>query len=166
LHSLAQGQKLVEQTPNPLWKLPEGDSFADSAATFFKSNLYLYIDHAIVTNVSNRWMVAENDGYHAKLICLSRDLHEPIVVPLKFDLERGRPPLKSLGQGHFLLPWEKACSTWMHFAGDTLYISQPDTPGIWGIPVSEVEAAVTAQKALLLKKAAQVSNKTQNGKTP
>ena len=146
--------KPENQTIHPLWKSPDGDYLASAGATYFKSNLYFFVDHCVVTNVSNHWTVTERDGYHAKLVCLGRDLPEPIVVPLRFDLQRGQPPLKSLGEKMEQIPWETGAS-WMHFAGDTLYMGQPDTPGIWAIPVSEIESAVSAQKQLLLAKRAQ-----------
>jgi hypothetical protein len=68
---------------------------------------------------------------------------------LKFDLPRGQPPLKSLAEKMGQTPWETK-PAWIFFAGDALYIGQPDTLGIWSIPASEVETAVVAQKQLLL----------------
>jgi Ca2+-binding EF-hand superfamily protein len=141
---------------HPLWKSPIGDYLASSAATSFKSNLYFFVDHAIVTNVSGHWTVAEKNGYHAKLVCLSRDFPEPIVVPLKFDLAGGRPPLKSFGEKFQSFP-RLARSTWMIFAGDKLYIGQPDVQGIWAVTISEIETAVAAQKQIQLGQQAQAT---------
>jgi hypothetical protein len=148
------GSKPAAPPAKPLWTLPGADSLANSGAAVYKSNLYCFIDHAVVTRVSGHWTVAEKNGYHAKLICLNHDLPEPIVVPLKFDVERGQPPLRSLGEKFETAPWLTG-ATWMFFAGDTLYIGQPDSPGIWAIPVSEVEAAITAQKQLQLARKSQ-----------
>jgi hypothetical protein len=144
------------QTARPLWKSPDGDYLTSAAAMFYKSNLYFFVDHGVVTNDSGHWTVAERNGYHAKLVCLSRDLAEPIVVPLKFDLQRGQPPLKSLGEklGQSRAPWDTSPS-WIFFAEDTLYIGQADTLGIWTVPISEIETAVTIQKQQLLAKASQ-----------
>ena len=153
-----------KQTLCPLWKSPEGDYLTGAAATFYKSNLYFFVDHCIVTNVSGHWTVAEMDGYHAKLVCLSRDLPEPIVVPLKFDLQRGQPPLESLGEKVEPAPWLTG-STWIFFAGDTLYIGQPDTPGIWTIPLSEIEAAIAAQKQIQLEQKSKDDAEAKSGKT-
>jgi Ca2+-binding EF-hand superfamily protein len=139
-----------------LWKSPMGDYLVSSAAVYFKSNLYFFVDHANIVNQSGQWTVTEKDGCHARLVCLSRDLPEPVVVPLKFNLQQGRPPLKSLGEKFEQVPW-LAGDTWMQFAGDALYIGQPDTPGIWLVPISEIEAAVSAQKQFLLDKIEQAT---------
>jgi Ca2+-binding EF-hand superfamily protein len=40
----------------------------------------------------------------------------------------------------------------MYFAGDNLYIGQSETLGIWAIPVAEIEAAIAAQKQVMLAK--------------
>jgi hypothetical protein len=141
---------------HPLWKSPIGDYLASCAATSFKSNLYFFVDHAIVTNVSGHWTVVEKNGYHAKLVCLSHDFPEPIVVPLKFDLEGGRPPLKSFGEKFQSFP-RLTRSTWMIFAGDKLYIGQPDVQGIWAVTISEIETAVAAQKQIQLGQQAQAT---------
>jgi len=137
--------KSSDQTEHPLWKSPGGDYLTDSAVTFYKSNLYFFVDRCIVTNVSGHWTVAEKNGYHAELVCLSRDFSEPIVVPVKFDLESGQPPLKSLGEKMERISPEIS-ATWMSFVGDALYVGHPNIPGIWTIPISEVETAIAVQK--------------------
>ena len=144
------------QTSRPSWKSPDGDYLTSAAATFYKSNPYFFVDHGVVTNDSGHWTVAERDGYHAKLVCLSRDLAEPIVVPLKFDLQRGQPPLKSLGEKMEQIPWETG-PTWMMFAGDTLYLGQPNTLGVWTIPRSQLDPALAAQKQIQLDRKAQTA---------
>jgi EF hand len=138
-----------DQTLHPLWRSPDGDYLASATATYFKSNLFFFVDHCIVTNIDGHWTVAVKDGYHARLVCLSRDLPNPIIVPLKFDLQQGQPPLKSLGEKFESAPW-LAGSTWMSFVGETLYIGQPNFMGIWTIPASEIEAAVAVQKQIQL----------------
>jgi Ca2+-binding EF-hand superfamily protein len=153
---LNQARQLGESSPPPLWKSLNSDYLASSAATFFKSNLYFFVDHAVVTNVSGHWTAAERNGYHAKLICLSRDVAEPVVVPLKFDLERGQPPLKSLGEKMEQIPWETG-PTWMMFVGDTLYLGQPDALGVWAIPRSQIDSTIAAQKRIQLDRKAQTA---------
>ena len=76
-----------DQIVHPLWKSQADDYLMRSAVTFYQTNLYFFVDHCIVTNVSGHWTVAEKDGYHAQLVCLSRDVSEPIIVSLKFDLD-------------------------------------------------------------------------------
>jgi Ca2+-binding EF-hand superfamily protein len=147
-------RKLNNQNLPPRWQSLDNEYLTSSSATFFKSNLYFFVDHVVVTNVAGRWTVSEEDGYHAKLVCLSQDSSEPIVVPLKFDTNLGQPPLKSLGEKFEQAPWLTG-STWMYFAGDALYIGQPDSPTIWTIPVSGVEVAIATQKRILLTQTAQ-----------
>jgi hypothetical protein len=132
---------------HPLGKSPEGEQLTSSVATFSNSNLYLLVDHTIATYISNRWTATEKDGYNAKLVCLSHDGLGPFVIPLKFDLELMHHVSPS-GTQHTVLPQ----STWMYFAGDNLYIGQSETLGIWAIPVAEIEAAIAAQKQVMLAK--------------
>ena len=140
--------------PSPLWKSIKGDYLASCATTFFKSNLYLFVEHSVATNVSGRWTVAAQNGCHAKLVCLDPDLPDPIVVPLKFDLERGQPPLQRLGgkiapDASARFPWNTPLA-WLHFERDSLFIGQPDLPGIWKLPITEIEAAFAQQKQIQL----------------
>ena len=87
----------------------------------------------------------EKGGYQAELVCLSRGLNEPVVVPLKFNDNNGQPPLINLHERSDLIS-----PIWMFFSGDTLFLGQPETPGIWAIPISEIESAVEKQKQILL----------------
>jgi Ca2+-binding EF-hand superfamily protein len=146
-----------EQTPHPLWKSPAGNYLTDWAATFYQTNLYFFVDHCIVTNVSGHWTVAEKNGYHAQLVCLSRDVSRPIIVPLKFDLDHGQPPLKSLGEQiePELAFSSSALATAMYFSRNTLFLSQRNTPGIWAIPISQIETAIAEQKQACLAEMAQ-----------
>lgn len=132
----------------PLWHSPAGDRLTDLAATFYSSNFYFLADHCLVTNISGSWTVKEKDGYHAQLVCLSQNFPVPLVVPLKFDLALGRPPLKSLAEKLEQDPWMVG-STWMHFGDHDLFIGQPDSPGVWAVPISEIESALSAQKTIL-----------------
>ena len=110
------------------------DDLANSAATFYKSNLYFLSEQGVVTNLSGHWTIEEKAGCHARLICLDRDHPEPIVLPLKFDLRQGLPPFKSLAekQPYGFFPG-LAGPSWLLFAGDHLYFGQRETPGIWAI---------------------------------
>ena len=136
---------------HPFWKPLAGEYLTRSAATFYRSNLYFIIDHCTVTNAAGHPEVLEKDGYHAKLVCLSRDLDEPIVVPLKFNVELGTPPLKSLNERNesWTAMDPSSLDTIMHFSHDTLFLSQRDTPGIWAIPFPEIDSAVESQKNVL-----------------
>lgn len=139
----AQKQTPIGQTPHPLWELPPGESLINSGATFFNSDLYFFDDRTnrTISPSGQGTTITEKNGA-VRLVCLTRDCPEPIVVPLKFDWQQGRPPLSKQ------LPQSRG-DTWMQFAGNNLYISQPDTMGIWTIPAAELEAAVLAQKNVM-----------------
>jgi hypothetical protein len=153
--------------PKSVWTLPGRDSLATAPVTFYRSNLYFFVESAalVATNPprppsgdppsfprdlrARQWTITETNGFHAKLICFSRDCPEPIVIPLKFDLTRGQPPLQILAH-RIDDVFFGTLPTWMHFENQTLYLGQADTPGLWAIPVSELEAAIAGQKQVLL----------------
>jgi hypothetical protein len=94
-------------------------------------------------------MAAERNGYHAKLVCFSRDCPEAIVIPLRFDADRARPPLKGLVGKSMSAPWNVA-PAWLHFTDRFLFIGQPDATGVWAIPMPELDRAIAEQKQRLL----------------
>jgi len=140
-----QKRKAEAQTASPLWKSLEGDSLVNAGAAAYQSNLYFYVDHS---------SSSDTNAYHAKLICLSRGIAEPIIVPLKFDTEHGRPPIASPSRGL----GGTLSSGWMHFSENSLFIGHPNTPGVWTIPISEIETAVATQKQALLAKKQRLNN--------
>lgn len=139
----------LNQTNNPSLH-PLGKSLPDipltgCIATFFKSNLYFLVEHTIFKYTAGGWTAVNNNGYNARLVCLSRDWPEPLVVPVKFDLKLMRNDL--IGNRSTLSE-----STWIHFAGDKLYIGQADILGFFTIPISAIEANIEAQKRAVLAK--------------
>jgi Ca2+-binding EF-hand superfamily protein len=130
----------------PLWKSPGTNQLATAAAAYYKSNLYIFADHAMITNIGGQWTAQAKDGYHATLYCLSRDQAEPVAIPMAFDLAHGPPPLQSLGEKLGEVQWE-ARPTWMHFSEDTLYLGESDVPAVWAVPLANVQAALAAVKA-------------------
>jgi hypothetical protein len=100
------------------------------------------------------------DGCHAKLVCLSRDLSQPIVIPLKFDLSRGQAPFKGIGGKIERARWETG-APWLHIAGNMLYMGEPNILGIWTIPLAQIEAAFAAQKKTLPDQKAQANAATE-----
>lgn len=132
---------------HPLVKSRNEDHLAGSGATFFNSDLYCLVDHTSAAFVSGRWTATEKDRYNAELVCLRRDFQEPLVIPLKFDLEQiHHVPLP--GTQQTVLPQ----STWMDFADGNLYIGQSESPGIWVIPIVDIKNGIAAQKQALLAK--------------
>jgi hypothetical protein len=117
---------------------------ANASMTYFKSNLFLYVDQASAKQLPNGRSVFERGRCDADLICLDRNYPEPIVVPLKYDLNRG--PLPWSGFPADLSP------VWMSFTSDFLLIGNNTVPGAWVIPIAEIGAAVATQKQALLAK--------------
>jgi Ca2+-binding EF-hand superfamily protein len=132
----------------PLWESSPTEPLASTTAALFKSNLYFLKDHVEMTNdAAHKVMVAKN-GYHANLICLSRDCAEPIIVPLKFDVAKGPPPLKT--RSVQFSPWlaftSDTMDTLLQFSADALFLAQRDTPGVWRVPLTELDQAVASRK--------------------
>jgi len=109
-------RKRTVQNLHPFWKSLPDDYLTRASATYYNSNLYFFVEHANVSNVGGNWTASEKNGYHTKLVCLSRDSSDPTVVPLKFDVTRAQPPLKALGVK--TAPWlaftSSALDTIMH----------------------------------------------------
>jgi Curli production assembly/transport component CsgG len=132
---------------HPLWQSLNGEFLTSAAATFYESNLYFFVDHAVVTNVHGQWIAVEKNGCHAKLVCLSRNSTGPTAVPLKFDTKLGQPPLKILTEQKY--PWlaANAAETAMYFSGGKLFLNQRNSLVVWMIPVSDLELAIAAAPA-------------------
>ena len=153
-------RKPNHQSPRSIWESPDRDYLTRSPVAFFESNLYFFVEHAGVTNVNGHSAATEKDGYHARLVRVSRDSDKPIILPLKFDVTRGMPPLKSLSGRHE--PWlaldPLLSAPIMYFWHNTLFLSQRNTPGVWAIPVSEIESAMETQKQIQLAELAENQN--------
>lgn len=136
------------QPTHPQWESLPDDYLTSSPVTVYNSNLYFFVDHADVTNSGPHWMAVEKNGYHAKLVCLARNSATPTVVPLNFDTTRGQPPLTALGKR--IAPWlmfkSGALDVILQFSGDSLYLVARNTPGVWAIPISELDSAIAVQR--------------------
>ena len=138
----------------PRNQAPLHDYLAGTVATFYKSRLFFLVDHSEQTNNAGSWTLVAKDGYNVRLFCVSSALGPPVEVPLNLDLSQeqpswGYPPLLPRRQ-ELINPF-----TWMRFVGDNLYIGQDYTLGVWVIPISKIEAAIDAQKQILLAKTRQ-----------
>lgn len=141
------------EPPKPRWQLPNNMSLINVGVTYSKSNLYFFDDQANRTVGPNGsgTMISNKDVCPARLICLDYNLPEPIVAPLQFDEQQGRPPLSSR------LPWEPG-DTWLLVGDGDLYIGHPDTLGIWKISRQQLEAEIAGRKQ---SQEAQASQKVQ-----
>jgi Ca2+-binding EF-hand superfamily protein len=156
---MGENRKPADPPQKPLWSMPETNFLVRNAMAYCKSNLYCFIDHSQVKIVDGHKTAEAQDGYHARLVCLSRDCPEPMVVPLKFDLQQGPPPIENF-HDHPRHSWDGSgkssqSTSWMYFADNYLFIGEEHTLGVWAIPVSEVEAAIAEQKQIVLTRLAQ-----------
>jgi hypothetical protein len=160
----------------PLWKLPPGLSLANLAAVWHQTDLYLLVDHSEAQEIIDeqqhlvvgRRMLAK-EGYHAALLFFSSNFQLPRKLFLKFDAPDGCPPVTAMNpSSRQMLPRMQMLPgmppAWMLFGGDYLFFGL-NTPqnansagsqvegtgykaGVWLMPVSQLEAAVAAQKQI------------------
>jgi hypothetical protein len=154
----------------PLWKLPADLILARLPAAVRQADLYLLADHSTAQNIVDEQQhvivgkkILPQDGYHAALLCYSRDLPEPQKLFLRFDAPEGCPPVtgndSARGQ---MLPGKPPI--WLLFTPDYLLcgLEKPDNilpggsgrkgcaNGIWLVPLAQIEAAVAEQKQIQL----------------
>jgi hypothetical protein len=127
-------------SPQPLWEMPPGSNFANLPAALGPSNLYLWLDHSEVQPVVDKdhvivgEKVVGKDGYNAALLCFSRGLPSPQKVLLKFDSSAGTPPVKPM--------WMLSSPKFLFFGHDSV----GGKPGVWTLPISQLESAIAAQQ--------------------
>jgi hypothetical protein len=142
-------------SPQPFWKIPPEFSLANLAAALRRSDLYLLADHSSMQEIVDdqhvlvQEKILTKNGCHAAMLCLSHDQPASVKLFLKFDSARGCPPVAGI-------------NSWMLFAGNLLCfgLEKFDDPmaiapqrigigyqaGVWMLPVSEIDAAVAAQR--------------------
>jgi hypothetical protein len=156
---------------SPAWNLPPTLSAENLPSVLWESNLYLLAGRVLATGPAGR---QDQAGYDASLLCLSRDLPEPVKVYLKFDAPGACPPVSDKQPN---LPPIFASHVAMQFAGHDLLLAaensfigmpmpgvNPGTvgprAGIWRLPLAQLEPAIVAarhaQKAKLAQAAADV----------
>jgi len=137
----------------PMWKLPSGLNLLNLPAASHLSDLFLLVDHSEAHNVTVGDMVRQTqivakEGYHAKLLCLSPGLSAPQTLFLKFDAPGDCAPLEGLDPGsrqgipHPPGNWMLFTSNFLVFENDGCGVK----PGVWLMPVSQLEEALAPQK--------------------
>ncbi|HXI71292.1 MAG TPA: hypothetical protein VNN22_13125 [Verrucomicrobiae bacterium] len=165
--------------PEPLWKLPPNLRLAGLPAATWQSNLYLLVDHSEAQNIVDEQrhvIVGEkllaHDGYHAALLCFSPEMPSPQKLFLKFEVTDGCPPVAGTNRAGLRI-LSGLPPAWMIFSTDFLFcgIEKSDrfmpagtgssgcNPGIWMIPLGQIESAAAAQKKVLLAQLAQKKSK-------
>jgi hypothetical protein len=133
---------------NPLWKLPAELSLPNLSASLRQSDLYLMADHS-----------EKKDGYNASLFCFSRDLSAALKVRLNFEASDAFPAGIGFAPG-IAMPGTVGNRGWMQFTTNLMLcgrysVPEDFKPGLWVMPVSQLEPAIAAQKQMQLEREAQ-----------
>src|SRR6185437_11772907 len=131
----------TESTAEPLWKGPRNLLIGFSPMTIDGSNIYFLIDRSQLTNAGVQgYQALETRGRHADLVCLAAGIPEPLIVPIRFDVNSGPAPVSSKGPGGH---------AWMECSSNILFIGENHLPGVWTLPKAEIQAELNRQIASL-----------------
>jgi hypothetical protein len=139
----------------PLWIAPTNLFIAGLPAALRGTDLFLLVDHSEVAQTANsqhvivREDLTAKDGYHAGLLRFSPNVPRPGKLLLKFEDPEGCAPLTGFNPETWQMMTQLP-RTWMVFAGDQLCLGVQAAPlenlpgvghppGIWTIPVAELE---------------------------
>ncbi len=153
----------IPEDPKKIWDLPYGISHASHPATVRGKDVYLLRDHSTTQRLNEggalaKLEVLERDGYHAEMLCFLRGSPDPQRLFLRFSDPRGCPPATgseaALDSVFYVLP-----PAWMFCTSKSLVMGReerpfrPSTgigcgyaPGIWIMPLAELDAALAATK--------------------
>ncbi len=153
-------KKEAAPEPLPKWKLPSGITLGCAALASHQDDLYLMTDHCEIKQSNGqrpRNLVVAKNGCHTELFCFASDAPTARKVYLKFGLD-GIPPV-ALNYGD---PFRPHSPAWMVFAGDYLVMGQEYSSvwsagylssesgsqqlGIWLMPISQLQKAVSREK--------------------
>jgi hypothetical protein len=133
-----RGAAATNSGPEPTWKLPPGLSLDRALAAVDGPNLYFFIDRtAKTTGPTGAVAFKESRGRHAELVCLVSNFRSPLIVPIKFDVQRGPAP--------FPAGWAIDMTTWVDCSTDFLFIGEKSIPGVWALPKVELQAELERQ---------------------
>jgi TolB-like protein len=156
---------------SPLWAMPTNLFVIGLPAALRGSDLYLLADHSEKKRTADNYSVKEDfltrDGYHAGLLRYSPDDLRPKKILLRFENAEGCAPLTAMNPEAWPM-FTQLPSTWMLFAGGQLCLGVQDPkkvgyldgadfeqmpgtghpPGVWIIPLSELDAAFAALPAI------------------
>ncbi len=131
---------------SPRWQSAVNLSLTRAPSLLAQSKLYFFVELGGESNLKGKAVIAEQAGRHAELVCLDPNDSVPLIIPLRFDLERGPAPSTMLDRGRPSM-FEPQIQTWMLMTPDALLIGKPAMPGIWVIPQRELDGAIAGQKA-------------------
>jgi hypothetical protein len=153
----------------PVWKLPPNLLLANLPAASRDSDLYLLVDHSEAQNVVDEQQnvivgrkFLPRDGYHAALLCCSREFGAATKLFLRFDSPDGRPPLTGADPASRPVPiFGGRPPNWMLFGGNAFFFGLENplaipaagaqyrgvpTIGVWMLPSAEVDRILALQK--------------------
>jgi len=167
--------------PKPFWETP-ANLLPNLPAALRQSDLYILEDafavHAIVNDRHEVLQDIGKDEYNAALLCFSHDLPKPLKLFLKFDAPEGYPPVAGINPGSSPM-FSGIPTAWMLFSTNYLLCGMEDPgnfptggagrtgskPGVWMIPLGQVESAVAAQKQIQLKQKSKDEAAAKSGQT-
>jgi TolB-like protein len=137
------------RSPKPTWERPPNTPRTRLPTASRQSDLYLLVDHSEARDIVNEQQhvivgrkVIAKGGYHAELLCFSRDMPLPQKLFLRFDDPDGCPPAAG-------------SPAWMLSAEDYLFFGLESPPigflpaatptedgykaGVWLMPVSQLQ---------------------------
>lgn len=151
---------------NPIWETPSGVQLAQLPAATRGNDLYLLVDHAKSENIVNERehvitgiRILPQNGYHAALLCFTRNHAMPQKVFLKFDEISGVLPVSGNPNGSGRMPSDPP-EGWLCFAAGQLVLGRElsglstvsaqfgEAPkaGVWVISLEQVDAAIEHQR--------------------
>ncbi|MEI6074388.1 MAG: hypothetical protein WCS94_02365 [Verrucomicrobiota bacterium] len=159
LSARTQSAKPNSLTEKPLWALASGVIAANMPAALHESNLFLlsahYKEQKIVDKQRDlvvRINLLPQDGYHAELLCFSRDLPSAQKIFLKFEAPSGYPPVAGMQKNHMGMG-PPIQSAWMYFTTNFLILGSARIPigdnyqiGVWLLELSKIRPDIAAQK--------------------
>jgi len=165
----------ADGSPEPLWKLPPDLRLATLPAAICQAGLYLLVDHSEAQDIVDEQQhlivgkkILPKDGYNAALLCFSREMPLPQKMFLKFDAPDGCPPVTGINSGPAQMFLGRS-PIWLFFSTNFLFcgLEKSDNflpvgaggagckPGVWMIPLEQIESATAAQKQIQLARLAQ-----------
>ncbi len=120
-----------------LWRSSEDLSLTWAPVAVRAGSLLFYVEESSSFNGPGGFRPVPPGQSQPRLVCLLHGSPEPVVIPLRFTSGPGALPNSTTRQ-----PQRLAFSTWMQFAGDSLFLSQGGFAGFYRIPLSEIQAVL------------------------
>jgi hypothetical protein len=135
-----------------IWK-DKDLSLYHAAVASAGSNLVSFVEPELPQGL-NAQGNAGSEVNDAQLVWLDRQFEKPLVIPIRFDQARG-PALTDLhAQKMFQGFGNIANRSWMIWTRESLFIGSATTPGVWALPIKELEARLAKEREAVRRAAA------------